>query len=330
VINIWDFNISKLYITLRTREDIVLPIFKESALRGGFGSTFKRMVCVHSMEKTCCQCILANKCAFSVIFSPSQNDEGFLKHHIAIPRPFALYINPNKTAFLQQDKIKIEMLLIGKAIEYFPYVFLSLQELGNTGWGKPNAKGERGKFTIEKIEELTEEGSKRIIYEENKKEAGLMPKGFILKNALERQYVQNKCGRFKTVFETPVRMKKDKKIVTYPEFYILIRTVIHRLNSFSYFYGDGNLLKGAAPIIEKAKKVRIIECKTNFEQFPYYSKRQNEKLYLGGLVGEVVYEGNLALFYNYLKSAELLGIGKNTTFGFGRMRLQILGEGGEV
>jgi CRISPR/Cas system endoribonuclease Cas6 (RAMP superfamily) len=39
---------------------------------------------------------------------------------------------------------------------------------------------------------------------------------------------------------------------------------------------------------------------------------------LGGIIGEVVYEGDLTNFVPLLKIGELTHIGKNTTFGLGK------------
>jgi CRISPR/Cas system endoribonuclease Cas6 (RAMP superfamily) len=42
---------------------------------------------------------------------------------------------------------------------------------------------------------------------------------------------------------------------------------------------------------------------------------------MGGMTGEIVYEGNLAEFMGLLRFCEQVHIGKQTTFGLGRIAL---------
>jgi len=44
---------------------------------------------------------------------------------------------------------------------------------------------------------------------------------------------------------------------------------------------------------------------------------------LGGVVGDVLYRGELTGLYPYLKAGEVLSIGKGIAFGFGRYKVTI-------
>ena len=44
---------------------------------------------------------------------------------------------------------------------------------------------------------------------------------------------------------------------------------------------------------------------------------------LGGLKGEMKYCGDIGPFYPYLNAAEYIGVGKNITFGFGRIKVEV-------
>ena len=43
-----------------------------------------------------------------------------------------------------------------------------------------------------------------------------------------------------------------------------------------------------------------------------------------GFTGEVVYEGELNQFYPYLKAGEVIHIGKNTAFGLGKYKVEVI------
>ncbi|MBE3579082.1 MAG: CRISPR system precrRNA processing endoribonuclease RAMP protein Cas6 [Caldanaerobacter subterraneus] len=330
VIRIIDINIAKIEFELQAETKITLPVFKESALRGGFGQVLKKMVCIYSYDRPCYDCELAGTCPFSVIFSPSNPEEGFLKHHRGIPRPYIIRIPEKRNIFLPGEKLRIELTLIGKSIEYFPYIFLAFKELGKSGIGKKE-EGKRGKFSINTVKSMGPDGRYEIIFDRNYENKVGRIMRFSLKEMLAPPLPEENTAKiFKLFFETPLRLKKHRRILDYPDFEAIIRSTVHRLNSFSYFYGNGKREKNISNLLEEARKVEVVSINTSFKQFSYYSHRQKSRLYLGGLVGQAVYRGNLKLFYPYLKAAELIGIGKNTAFGFGKVKVEAVKEGGIV
>ncbi len=52
---------------LKVLESLILPSYKGSTLRGGFGYAFKKVVCVIK-DKECHNCILKEKCIYSYVF----------------------------------------------------------------------------------------------------------------------------------------------------------------------------------------------------------------------------------------------------------------------
>jgi CRISPR/Cas system CSM-associated protein Csm3 (group 7 of RAMP superfamily) len=48
-------------------EGLVLPSYKGSTLRGGFGAAFQRVVC-SQRDNDCHHCLLQNTCPYSYIF----------------------------------------------------------------------------------------------------------------------------------------------------------------------------------------------------------------------------------------------------------------------
>ncbi len=324
VVHIFNLHIAKVQFHFQAETRVNLPSFKESASRGGLGQVMKKMICIYSIDKPCYECELTRACAFSVVFAPSNPEGGFLKNHKGIPRPYSLYIPDERNAFLPGEEFTVEMTLVGKAIEYFPYIFLAFKELGKSGMGKKTEEGKRGKFVLKRIEEIMKDGSCELIYHSDELANGKKIKGFYLYEFFAQDRISSDTDTFKLVFETPVRLKKDRHITDVPEFYPIMRSIIHKLNAYSYFYGNGEIKKDVASLLEEAKNVKLISANTAFKQYVYYSRRQQNKLYMGGIVGEAVYRGNLNLFYPYLKIAEVIGVGKNNAFGFGRVKLQAL------
>lgn len=305
---------------LKPSRNIVLPDFKEAAFRGAFGSVFKRMVCASLRREKCRDCMLFNKCAFSIIFSPgASEDEKFFGRFEAVPRPFTLRVLNKEKNVSVEDELKIQLLLVGRAAEYFPYIFLAIEELGREGLGIRDEEGIRGKYEINAVFERLPDGTRRNIYNSLTPSKRLSLCGFAINEAIDRIDSINECG---IKLQTPLRLKKDGRIAQFIDFSLLVRSIITRVNALSYFYGSGSVLLEIRDLLEEAEKVNVCRCNTRFVDYKYHSGRQRRSIMLGGLVGEIVYRGNITPFYQFLKMAEILGVGKNTTFGFGQIRLQ--------
>ena len=60
------------------------------------------------------------------------------------------------------------------------------------------------------------------------------------------------------------------------------------------------------------------------ERMERYSNRINGKMDFSGLMGEVEYEGELSPFVPWLCAAQVLHIGRNTTFGMGKIEVYFI------
>lgn len=303
--------------------DIKLPSFKEGSFRGAFGKIFRRLVCASPRQEKCQACLLFKKCAFSVIFSPGavQGDE-YLKNFESIPRPFTIHILNHNSCISAGEELLVKMTLIGKAKEYFPYIFLTIQELGREGFGIIKDNGERGKYEIAFVEECFPGGNSEkhsvIIYREESPQKGRSVQGFSLQEIIEERDVTS-CT---VVLDSPLRLRREGKLVQFVDFRWLLRTIITRLNALSYFYGKGSIMQDYQVLLQEAEKTNVSSCNTRFMDYQWHSGRQKVNIRLGGLVGEITYRGKISPFYPYLQAAEIIGVGKNTTFGFGRIKLK--------
>ena len=79
-----------LRFTLRAQTTLQLPRYKGSSLRGGFGTAFKRTVCVVE-HRDCDRCLLRTTCAYPYVFdTPVSHDATRLRKYVAAPHPFVL------------------------------------------------------------------------------------------------------------------------------------------------------------------------------------------------------------------------------------------------
>jgi CRISPR/Cas system endoribonuclease Cas6 (RAMP superfamily) len=74
-------------------------------------------------------------------------------------------------------------------------------------------------------------------------------------------------------------------------------------------------------LVGEARQVRVVEKDLRGVTWQRYSVRQQRRIPWEGFVGRVKYEGEVAPFLPYLLLGEIVGVGKNCTFGLGRYRL---------
>jgi hypothetical protein len=292
----------KTEFSLKCLGKIYLSKFIISTIRGGFGYSFKKISCINKLKK-CNECKFIKDCVYIRIFEPKIFNEERIKE---IPRPFVFEYPPEtKNVYEENEILKFNFIIFGNAIDFFPYFFLSFLNLGNEGLGST-----REKFIIERINQI-------YPFEMNifKNSEGNIK----LPERKEIELVEGKdIETLKIKFITPLKIKYEGKLVSYPEFHIFIRAILRRISLLlKYWCGfDGKI--EFDEIIEKAKEVKISECKLKWFDYERYSTRQKERIKHGGIKGEIEYKGDIKEFMPLIEIGSHIHIGKNTSFGLGK------------
>ncbi|MBC7075853.1 MAG: CRISPR system precrRNA processing endoribonuclease RAMP protein Cas6 [Syntrophomonadaceae bacterium] len=318
-----NFPISELEMRISPKTRLSLPKFREGAVRGALGSVFHRMVCSQPRNKECAGCALVGRCAFSVVFAPSsQTENGFMSGQASVPRPYMVQIQGQgeKREFTSGQILTLKLVLIGRGIQYYPYFLLSFLAMGQEGIGNSRYDGETGKFKLLSVSEKFPDGKHKRLYNTENPEYSTDPTGYEIKKLLD--YEVSKVDKCTVHMESPLRVRKKGRLLSELPFEVLMKSVVTRLNALSRHFGNGCVEYPSPSFWEKTKMVRVCDAQTSFCDYYWGSVRQERKIKLGGITGSITYEGDLTPFINYLKLAEKTGVGKNTTFGFGRIRLE--------
>lgn len=307
------FEFSRFSFRIEAEEDIVLPPYKGSTFRGGFGVAMKRVVCV-VRERSCEGCILKHKCIYSYIFeTPTPEDTDRLRGYTNIPHPFVIEPPEDpKRIYTAGESISFNLVLIGRAIEYLPYFIYTFEELGRRGIGKG-----RGKYTLKEvctahpaeraslysIEDKTLRGSKNYIVRGSDI---ALPQ---IKDTLTLELV------------TPLRLVANGSIATDVDFHHIFRNLLRRISNLMYFHCDKELCVDFKGLIEGAERVRTVRKKLSWYDWERYSFRQSTRINMGGLTGTLSFEGNLEEFLPFIALGEYVHVGKGTSFGLGRIRI---------
>ncbi|MCR4320550.1 MAG: CRISPR system precrRNA processing endoribonuclease RAMP protein Cas6 [Candidatus Brocadiaceae bacterium] len=120
---------------------------------------------------------------------------------------------------------------------------------------------------------------------------------------------------------TPLRLRFDGHITDKIEFHVLIRNLLRRISSLSYFHCGEKFQVDFKGLIENAKEVKLLKGDIHWYDWKRYSTRQEEWMSLGGVTGTVSYEGDISDFMLLLRLGEYVHVGKGTSFGLGKYKI---------
>lgn len=303
---------------LTLEEAASLPPFKGSMLRGGFGYSFRRQVCLQRARKTCEGCLLRNVCPYGILFEPAPPaDSEVLSTQSDVPLPFVL--EPpleGKQEYESGEALAFGLTLVGRAIEHLPYFVMAFGALGRRGLGR-----ERAKYTLSSVTAVDLlHGKTATVYsaqDEVLRDNDLAARA----TALMSDGGDLPTDRLAIEFLTPTQVKHDGRFHDQPDFHVLVRALLRRTSSLAYFHCGERWETDYRGWIEQAKGVRTVGAYTSGMDVWRYSQRQGQRVSLGGPVGKMVYEGDLGPFRPLLALGEWIHVGKASVFGNGMMRV---------
>ena len=308
---------------LRATTTIQLSFYKGSALRGAFGSVFKRMVCFQPVDhpRECDVCSLRRECPYGTTFENALAvGVEPLPGYAGIPHPFVL--RPpldRRRIYFEGDLLIFDLILVGRAIPMFPHFLSSFLELGKIGLGR-----RRGKFVVDSVfgvEPRT--GKTTLIYAEGRSVQdwdGGVTFGEI-QCAVDELRERLKENRICVEFVTPTRLISGGTLSNTVNFSVLLRSLLRRISGLCYFHCHERWDADFAGLVRQADEVASQPISLRWADWERYSSRQKKRLPMGGVIGKIEYYGDLDLFLPYLLLGTWLHVGKATTFGNGRYLL---------
>ena len=298
-----------------------LPPFKGSTFRGGFGHQLKASVCALRQYADCRACPLRSRCMYARVFE--LDEEADAGSRVSAPPHPLLFVPPEeeKTLYAPGDRLVCGLKAFGAANEALIYFVHAFQRMGVLGLGK-KISGHRGTFVLERVDMA--EGPAHVVYAEGDESVTKPP---FLPRLLwqDGKSTEKSPSSVRLVLETPLRLKVDGKLPADLPFDLFVRQMLRRMSAIFNAFGEGEPNLDYPAMIRKASEIRIREKNLRWFDWQRYSNRQEQKMFMGGLVGDLVYEGDLEPFLPLFPLAEALHVGKNTMFGLGRVRWEGMG-----
>ena len=301
----------KLYFKVAMLENTTLPEHKVSALRGGIGEMLLRANCIQNRE--CENCDFRSECIVQrTIYSQFAKKPCFVTTGESVG--YVLECENTQEKFQEGEELSFQLILFGKTVVYFNQFLQAIHALGMNGLGK-----EYSRFQIVSIAN----SSKKNILDGN----NVYMEQYQVQKL--KDYVDNRMKRLdssmqvaRLQFTTPLTVKYNGEFLKEFQMESVVRSVKRRIYMLDCFEG----IDGEAAFDKNYVIPEIVRQKVKQEGVRRFSSRSQSKMYLNGITGEVELEGLDRETLELLLVGELIHIGKNTSFGFGKYKIKKIKE----
>ena len=298
----------------RFEKEAVLPEYKGSTFHGLFGRALKNVVCALKRRQACDDCPLRHRCLYVRVFEThlAAGPDSKSGHLSELPHPYVIEPPDSRKNVFEKDRtISCRLALFGSLNQELPFFVYAFDRMGNTGLGR-RVGGSRGKFRLEQVNS----GRKVVYTRENGRIAGedcAYPLDLTGTNGLGP-------GRITLRMETPLRVKHQQRIARELPFHVLARAMLRRVSGLMAAYGAGEPALDYRGLVKKAEAVETSDTGLQWYDWQRYSFRRKKRMPMGGLVGAVTYENVPPDFLPLIDFCEKVHVGKNTSFGLGKIR----------
>ena len=286
-----------------------LPPYKGSTLRGAFGHAFKKLVCV-KRDMDCSTCLICAQCVYYYVFETPFSGGEDSRGYAFAPHPFVIE-PPGETRQIYEPEAELHvgLILVGRALDSLPYFIYAFDEMGRGGLGVG-----RGKVALKRVVALSAAGE-QCIYEAD---TGMLDLDYPVCSGSSGGDIGPQA---RLRLQTPIRLKTQGRYASRLDFSLLVRALLRRVSDLTRFHCGAELELDYRAWIARSEKVRTEAVNTRWHDWERYSLRQGQKMKLGGLVGDVVFTGDIAPFGPLLRLGADLHVGKGTGFGLGRYEI---------
>jgi len=306
----------KYEINATLLDDAVLPPYKGSTFRGAFGNCLKKVVCAVK-KKECAACLLAERCIYARLFETKSWQTTAQTRTAAPPHPYL--IEPPQTAkthFKAGEPFNFTLVLCGEMNNFLPYFIYAFKLMGEEGIGKKIAD-HRSRFQMQAVR-------CQDIDLYDPKSDKLLPLPPLKQLSLDKTCPNDETHTIKIDLKTPLRLKSRNELQNNLPFALLVRAMLRRVSSLFNYWGEGEPSLDYRGMVQRAEQVEVAARNLYWHEWERYSNRQETAMNFGGMLGSITYKGNLNEYLPLLQLCSQLHIGKQTTFGLGSFKLEII------
>lgn len=270
-------------------------------------------MCV-TRERRCESCLLRKACVYPFVFETEaeiQSTNG--PRADAVPHPFVLGVEANWRQRTVEEE-RVEVTLFGRGEQAWAYLIHALREGAQRGLG-----AERLPLRLEKVEQEWGGRSQWVNV--------LGPGGRLEGRHGGRPAIPAAPPVVRVRLATPLRIRRQNDLVEQERlgFDELAAAVLRRLALVSRHHTDAGWRMDHAGLRAQAAEARVLDKKLGWQDWARYSSRQERKVPMGGVVGEMVLEtAGWEELWPLLWVGQWVHAGKGTSMGLGRYEVEAL------
>lgn len=298
--------IARYRITLMPEAPLRLPAYPGSMLRGSFGHGLRSVSCI-TRQRTCDGCPLIDQCHYPALFEPKPADD-ISGRFADVPAPYVIEV-PLGTpdTLLPGQPFHFDMVLFGPAVAQLSTFILAWQRAAWHGLGKGRARAQLTDVAWESAS-----GDWIPVY--HAKQGAIIPHtpGIQLPTP-----VPCTPTTVTLTLETPTRLQHHGKLCSSHHLTarIVLQALQRKIGLYAHHYLD--------PVLSLPSLPNNVTCQVETQRYHWqrFSSRQQQKMALDGLIGDITLTGDLSAWYPWLWLGQYTHIGKNTSFGLGKYTL---------
>jgi len=281
--------------------------FPGAAWRGAFGYALKRTVCV-MRPRICVGCPFEMSCAYPYVFETAPGRQAkVMRDANAAPRPFVLRLPRAVNREGDGGGFELGMTLMGRAIDYLPFIIHAVMDAGQGGIGRAR--------TLHELERVTDAAGAEIWTAGS----NMTPQVAAIPDMRLGDQT-----RIAVDLVSPLRLVRNGAPIRPAELdgptlaFAAVRRVALLRDGFDESAPpvDLNQLRAIA------NQVSVLEQELEWSDHRRFSTRQNQGIVMGGMTGRLVLDlASAPGLSPFLETCEHVHIGKGVTLGLGEIAL---------
>lgn len=293
MLDVLGIRFTKLHFILELLEDGTLPVSKESAIRGGIGEMLLRYNCLRE-DRNCVMCDFETECIVQrMMYSRLEIQPEFMTRGDSVG--YVIECEDYRKHFHKGDMVRCNVLLFGKNIAYKSQYIQVLEALGEHGIGRENLKF-------------------RVVI--NRKNSPVRTVQDYVNHRMEQ--IEGTTLQNRMIFYTPLTQKYQQEFLQEFHMGAITKSIQRRIYILNCFEG-----KDVEAFYRQEYEVpEILSQTVKSVKVKRYSNRHQSSMVFKGIKGSIQLQDIPEELLELYLAGELLHIGKNTSFGFGRYAIQ--------
>jgi hypothetical protein len=303
--------VARYRFTFRMQDELWLPEFAGSLLRGQFGASLRRTACMTGASQ-CAGCPLHRTCPYPAIFETPSPEAHALQRFSQVPNPYVVEPPPlGRRRVEAGETVSFHLVLVGRALGHLPLIAYAFQRAFERGVGRLRAKAEIKDLALD-----LPEGPQSI----------WDPEGSCIEPH-DRTLIMPQLPEVAAVtlrIATPLRLQSQGRPVSPDR--LRPRTLFAALLRRASLLFE--LHAGMPPVGADASRLAAVaerladERSLQWKDWTRFSSRQGCEMTLGGVIGAWKLAGDLRELLPWFWLGQWLHVGKETTMGMGMYSLE--------